>query len=267
MSRTPPLAPTAAQRLLVTALTHRGARRKANEDCICIGPWSTAQDMEVPVQRLVSLRSAVACAVADGLGGHDGGALASQIVLGRLGASAGQLRDAGTVTTFVRDMSAALRRLGEDRGFPRAPGTTLAALICPATPGAQALAVNVGDSRIYRLSHRGAERLSEDDIPATDSPDADDRTGTGGHGILQAIGGGVSAQRVQPHVSQTPLVPGVRYLLCSDGLTDVVGLGAITATALHHHDDDAALVSALFEAAMSAGGPDNISLCVVRPVA
>lgn len=267
MSRASPPSPPHAQRLLVSALTHRGARRKTNEDCVSIGQWRSAEDMEEPVQRLVSLRSPIACAVADGLGGHDGGALASQIVLGRLGAAASQLKDAASVTTFVRDMSAVLRRLGEDRGFPRAPGTTLAALICPSAPAGPALAVNIGDSRIYRLSHRGAERLSLDDTHATDSPDADDRTGTDGHGISQAIGGGMSAQRLQPHVIEAPLTPGLRYLLCSDGLTDVVGLGAITATALHHHEDDAAMVSALFQAAMAAGGPDNISLCLVRPMA
>ena len=255
------------QRLLVTALTHRGARRKTNEDCVSIGTWRASGDMDAPVQRLVSLRAAVACAVADGLGGHDGGALASQIVLARLGTDAPKLANAANITAFVRDMGATLRRLGEERGFPRAPGTTLAALICPPNLPGKALAANIGDSRIYRLSHRGAERLSEDDTTPTEGADTDDRTGTQGHGILQAIGGGTAAQRLAPHILETPLAPGVRYLLCSDGLTDVVGLGAITALALHHHDDDSAMVQALFDAAMAAGGPDNISLCLIRPMA
>jgi len=259
--------PPPAQRLLVTALTHRGTRRKANEDCISIGTWRAWEDMDAPAQRLVSLRAAVACAVADGLGGHDGGALASQIVLARLGAEAARLTDAARITAFVREMGATLRRLGEERGFPRAPGTTLAALICPPNLPGKALAVNIGDSRIYRLSQRGAERLSEDDTAPAEVADSDDRTGTQGHGISQAIGGGTSAQRLAPHIREAALTPGLRYLLCSDGLTDVVGLGAITALALHHHDDDNAMVQALFDAAMAAGGPDNISICLIRPLA
>ena len=264
MSRAPaPAAPPT--RLLATALTHRGGRRRVNEDTVGIGTWTSTADMEAPEQRLTSLRGAVVCAVADGLGGHDHGALASGIVVARLGRAAERLTDAAAVTDFLRQLGGDLHRMADDRGLRRAPGATLAALTC--RPGGTALAVNVGDSRIYRLAAHGLERISQDDTPAAAQTDAEDRTGQAGHSVLQAVGGGTDLRRLTPHVEPLPLAAGGRFLLCTDGLTDVVGAGAITAAALRHHDDDGALVMALFDLAMERGGPDNIALCLVRPLA
>lgn len=255
------------RRLMATGMTHRGARRRGNEDMLGIAGWSGNADMEQPVQRLLSLRAPFACAVADGLGGHEGGALASSIVIARLAREVMRLNDATAVANLVASLETDLTRLASERGFAKAPGSTLAALIVRGERQPM-LAINIGDSRIYRISVRGTERLSTDDTPATGSEaeDTDDRTGLAGHALVQAIGGGHAPKRLTPHVIEVPLRADERYFLCTDGVTDVMGNSEINAFSLRHHDDDTAFCAAVFAECMARGGPDNITLCLLRPM-
>jgi serine/threonine protein phosphatase PrpC len=64
-----------------------------------------------------------------------------------------------------------------------------------------------------------------------------------------------------PHVLSEPLADGARYLICSDGLTDLVDRPTIEQNL---DNDDEASVQALFVAAMARGGDDNISLILLR---
>jgi len=252
-------------RLAITAFTHRGLKRRANEDCVRIGAWAESGEMETPVHRLEALRTPLLCGVADGLGGHEGGALASGFVMARLAREVARLDNADTLVALLRQLANDVVGLGNAQGGKRPPGTTLAALLCQ-PGGMRALAVNVGDSRIYRLSHRGIEQLSSDDTaPASNAEhDEDGRTGQRGHVLSQAIGGGHAPQRLVPHIVALDLRVGERYLMCTDGLTDVLGNSEINAAALRYHDDDPALIAALSALAMERGGPDNIALCLVR---
>lgn len=253
------------RRLMATGMTHRGARRRVNEDKLGIAGWSCDGDMEAPEQRLISLRVPFACVVADGLGGHEGGALASSIVTARLTREAGHLKDATAVASLLASLEADLTHLAGAHGFASAPGSTLAALIVKSDEQ-KMLAVNVGDSRIYRFSSRGAERLSTDDTPPASDEGEDDRTGRAGHALVQAIGGGHAPKQLTPHVVEVPLRANDRYFLCTDGVTDVMGNSELHALSLRHHDDDSAFCSAVFAECMKRGGPDNITMCLLRPL-
>jgi len=248
--------------LSVTAMTHRGARRSANEDAISIGAWASSADMDAPVQRVVSLRTPVVCAVADGVGGYEGGALASRFVLSRLSREAALLADPESIKAFLQRLERDLVQLGAERGLARPPGTTLAALLFP--KASEALAVNVGDSRLYRLTRQGISRISTDDT-AGRQDDPDGRTGTHGHVLTQAIGGKPAPGRITPHVTRQALGTDAVFLLCTDGVTDVVGNSDLARLARAHDDDDPGLVQAIFDLAMARGGPDNLSACLVRP--
>jgi serine/threonine protein phosphatase PrpC len=126
-------------------------------------------------------------------------------------------------------------------------GTTVVGLLLSAT---RAVWFNVGDSRIYR--HRGGrlEQLSVDDVPS--GP----RSGL----ITQTLGGSPGFLPMAPHIGEEDLVLPSRWLLCSDGLTDMLGDAEIE-RALAASDEDA--LRALFTAAMQAGGADNISIVLV----
>jgi PPM family protein phosphatase len=117
---------------------------------------------------------------------------------------------------------------------------------------------NVGDSRVYRIGPSGLTQLSTDDTPGPKL--ADGRTAAYTTALLtQSLGGWHDADGITPHVLREP-VEG-RYLICSDGLTDLLAPEAIAA---HIGNDDAASVTALFEAAMAAGGHDNVSIVLAR---
>ena len=115
---------------------------------------------------------------------------------------------------------------------------------------------NVGDSRVYAVSGSGVERASEDDSPTL----AEGQTHTSI--VTQTLGGSPTLRPVDPHVTSYDLDPGVRYLACTDGLTDVVDDDAITAVLAEHTGAEA--VYHLWKAAMDKGGPDNITVALVE---
>jgi len=269
MTRADAMAPPHAfRRVSFTAITHRGLRRAGNEDTVAIGGWLGSTDMDSPLQRVVDLTAPAFCAVADGMGGHEGGALASRYALSRLAREAAGLTDGARVAAFLQQLDRDLIQIGADRAAARPPGTTLAAVLF--FPGAAPLGVNIGDSRIYRLGTDRIARLSVDHTegghPEGAATDPDDRTGKGGHALTQALGGKHAPDRLDPHVFALPDLRGARVLVCSDGLSDVVGTTDITRLSQEHARDDSALALSLFTLAMDRGGPDNISVCIARPL-
>jgi serine/threonine protein phosphatase PrpC len=135
-------------------------------------------------------------------------------------------------------------------------GTTVAGLLFRQSGH---LHFNVGDSRVYRFKAGFLRQLSIDDVR---SPAADPAEGRRGSTVLtQCLGGAVAMSEIAPHVGTEPVVAGWRYLLCSDGLTDMVPLERIEAI-LNEHADDPDAVAALLAAALAGGGEDNISIIV-----
>jgi serine/threonine protein phosphatase PrpC len=122
------------------------------------------------------------------------------------------------------------------------------------------MAFNVGDSRVYRIEGGALVQLSTDDTPGPKL--ADGRTAAlTSNLITQTLGGAHHLAGIEPHVVSESLVDGARYLICSDGLTDL--LDRPTLEALLARNDEAS-AKALFEAAMARGGTDNISLILLR---
>ena len=234
----------------VTAFTHKGCVRARNEDSIVVAGWVSEVEMSAPRRSRHALGEPLLFAVADGLGGHAAGEVASRHATKRLAAGKASAqadcfaaRLAGINTELYEAMKSDPSLVGM--------GTTVAGLVLCAR---RAVWFNVGDSRIYRERGGRIEQLSVDDVPP--GP----RNGV----ITQTLGGCRSFFPISPHIggedfSEENLLLRSRWLLCSERLTDMLGDAEIER--MFAASDEEAL-RALFAAAMAAGGRDNISIVV-----
>jgi serine/threonine protein phosphatase PrpC len=231
----------------ITAFTHRGRVRAGNEDTIVVGGWLSPPEMTEPDSFRHELPAPLVCAVADGMGGHRAGEVASRQAAQLLSTAGAQLASAADIARTLARINGALYDAMAREPAQAGMGTTVVGLAL----GAQLGWFNVGDSRLYRLDGGALAQLSVDDTPP--GP----RTGL----LTQSLGGLLPPAPVHPHIGEAPLAPPARFLLCSDGLTDMVDDSDI-ADGLALGDVEA--VMQLFDLAMRAGGSDNVSIVVVR---
>lgn len=230
--------------------------REHNEDCIA--------SLVLPRQGRAD--RAVLVALADGMGGHRSGELASRLaVQAALGCFAVPAAD--TRAQLQRALAAANHAVFEHaRQQPQhqGMGTTLL-LVAPAEQGL--CFAWVGDSRLYRWRDGTLTQLTRDDTlvrvlldrglidPQAAATHAD-------HSVLtQAVG--THAAIASPHVDgPVPIVHGDRYLLCSDGVHDVVGDAELQQLLAGGSPHEAA--RAIFDAALRRGASDNLSIGVLQ---
>jgi serine/threonine protein phosphatase PrpC len=158
-----PAGGAAALALTATAFTHVGAVRTRNEDTVAVDDWVMSQSMDRPMTMQRITLAPVVCLVADGLGGHAGGDVASRFVAECLAGRAAGATDAAALKDLLRAVDQALFATMRERPALHGMGTTVAGLhVAPS-----GLAVfNVGDSRVYRIARAGLTQLSTDDTPA-----------------------------------------------------------------------------------------------------
>lgn len=237
-------------RMDVTAVTHRGRVRAHNEDTIVVDGWMRGESMDAPRRSVHDVAAAPLVLVADGMGGHVGGREASrraaQGLVRLVRGDAGPTEVAGALRAVNRELFAA----ADDDPTLRGMGTTVAGI---AAMRGRTVWFNVGDSRVYSVRQGFVRQLSVDDVPAG--------AASGSGRITQALGGADAYLEINPHVGSESTRKGRRYLLCSDGLTDVLSLRTIERAL---SDDDRSLVGELLESTLAAGAPDNVSIVLAR---
>jgi serine/threonine protein phosphatase PrpC len=219
--------------------THIGLVRRRNEDSVYTG------------------RSLFA--VADGLGGHIAGDVASATVIDTLQHHDRQVDPADLATTLgraVNEANAALRHRIDETPQLVGMGTTLVAMLWSQTT---AVLANVGDSRAYQL--RGGSQivqLTEDHTygnlvaDAAGVPELPAR-------LSRFLDGRVDGR--SPDLTVQHLPPGDRYLLCTDGLSTVVPSASIV-DIMRSMDEPGEAADRLIASAIDRGGPDNITVIV-----
>jgi serine/threonine protein phosphatase PrpC len=202
-------------------------------------------------------------AVADGMGGHQAGEVASSTALEalRFAVTGGEaLREA---IVFAND--AVWEKSGADEGL-RGMGTTLTAGTMAA--GGTLLIGHVGDSRAYLLREGGLEQVTSDHSVVAELIEAGELTEEQAEldprrsMITRALG---VEPGVDVDVIPLKLRAGDRVLLCSDGLTTMVREDEIL-TILRREVDPTRAAGALVDAANAHGGADNITTVVVDVV-
>ena len=204
--------------------------------------------------------------VADGMGGHAAGEVASQIAVetvcqslqtANLDNPQEQLRQA------IEKANQAVEQAANGNKEWQGMGTTLTIILLHQQKGYLA---HVGDSRMYRLHNSQFEQLSDDHSLVGEQlrqgilTSEQAKRSTLGNILLQALG-------ITPELDicqkTFPLVVGDRYLLCSDGLTDMVTDTEIEEI-LKRPGKLNPLCNTLIEKAISAGGKDNITVVVLQ---
>jgi protein phosphatase len=207
--------------------------------------------------------------VADGMGGHNAGEVASAIAVRTMLDAAGDgFTDHETFVAAVRAANAAIHDAADGLSEQRGMGTTLTA-VAPLRLGAgepPALSItNVGDSRTYvfrdgelrqlSVDHSYVQELLSEGLVTAEEARVHPRRNI----VTRALGIDGS---VSPDAWVIPLVVGDRFLLCSDGLVDEV-TDADIATVLRTVTDPNRAASELVAAANRNGGRDNVTVIVV----
>ncbi len=245
-------------RFRVGAVTHTGHVRDHNEDAFLVlpdvAPWLVV--------------------VADGMGGHQSGEVASRLTVEEMAAAfAGRppertllRRRANARERLITAIEQANRRvLGEARRDvgKQGMGTTVVALVID---GGSVHVAHVGDSRAYRLRDDTLKQLTRDHSLLNDYLDMGLLTPEQAASfpyknvIVRAVG---LSPFVEVEVDTLDVSAGDRFLLCSDGLTDLVSDTTIR-DRLARGDDPINTAETLVKLALQAGGLDNVTAVVAH---
>ncbi|MHA4852996.1 PP2C family protein-serine/threonine phosphatase [Rhodococcus sp. MSC1_016] len=228
--------------LRYAARSDRGLVRSNNEDSVYAGA------------RLLAL--------ADGMGGHAAGEVASQLMIAALA----HLDDDEPGEDLLGKLEAATRE-GNDSIADHVEedpeldgmGTTLTAILFS---GSKLGLVHIGDSRAYLLRDNTLTQITRDDTFVQSLVDEGRITAEQAHThpqrslIMRALTG----NEIEPTLTVREARAGDRYLLCSDGLSDVVSDETIENTMREGSQDECA--DRLIELALRSGGPDNVTVVV-----
>lgn len=206
-------------------------------------------------------------AVADGMGGHAAGEVASSVAITALApldddAAGNDLLDA--LAAALEDANDQLRALTEDNNALDGMGTTVTALL---SAGGRLAVAHVGDSRLYLLRDGELTQVTHDhtfvqDLVDTGRITAEQASSHPQRALLTRALDGREAVRADLSVREARR--GDRYLLCTDGLSGVVSEETIT-DALQLTEPQTA-ADRLVELALKGGGPDNITVVVADVV-
>lgn len=241
-------------------LAHVGQKRTNNEDC-----WVADEQLGLYL-------------VADGMGGHSAGDVASAMAISAALSTVRERRDllaqvqAGElaarelmplVQSAINAANEAVRAAAEQDPSKQGMGCTLTLLLIAGTRGIMG---HVGDSRLYVSRGDRVHQLSHDQTVAADlvregvlTPEQAE-TSRWRNALSQAIG---IKPAVTPDYLRFELVPGDRFLLCSDGLSNYVQDKEWLATQLRQEDLEG-IPTELVAFANEAGGSDNITAVVVE---
>ncbi|SDS37585.1 PP2C family protein-serine/threonine phosphatase [Microterricola viridarii] len=232
------------------ALTDTGRRREANEDSF--------------------LAATPIFAVADGMGGHSAGDVASAAVVSRLAEHTGE--SAVGPAAIDEALRLAVQDMRHQVGLTDSgSGTTVTGAAITTTAGADAawLVFNIGDSRVYALRAGQLEQLTRDHSVVQELIDSGHITPEEAevhphsNVITRAVG---FHEAPVPDYQLLAVEPGVRLLICSDGLTkELTNYGIRHFLLANPRPADAA--AELVGAALGNGGRDNVTVVVVDVVA
>ena len=215
--------------------------------------------------------SAVLCVVTDGMGGHDGGELASYFTTESLfkiwtsqdkGFESKAKETEELIAKCIQKINYKVFSINNFLGIDRPMGTTVTAALF--TPGKVTL-FQVGDSRCYLWRENHLQQLTEDQtlvarmVRHGTISEAEAKNHPLSHLLSNCLG---SSDYLPIDITHHKRRPGDRFLVCSDGLYGSMGFDDIKRT-LSKHPSPSFAINELFELAFRGGGKDNITAILV----
>jgi protein phosphatase len=264
--------------------THPGRVRDDNQDQYLVAVLERALFIEgssLPAEagtRITDTPQGRLLIVADGIGGHGGGELASAVTIDAMAhyafeampwamarSETSQQELAEGLRDAVTKAQARVRRVARRKNVAPDLGTTLT-MAYVSWPDLHL--VHVGDSRAYLLregklhrltrDHTLAQRLVDDDVLAPEEAERSQYS----HVLINAVGGGTDELDVELHRIRLEVED--QLMLCTDGLYDMVPDAEIAQRLQRTSEPVEAVVKGLIAAANAAGGRDNVTVVLAR---
>lgn len=242
----------------VASLSDLGMRRATNQDNLSVSLASSMEQWQ---------RKGHVFIVADGMGAHAAGELASKLAIDNIPHLYAKYNDSSApeeMKKAVQDANGEIHRRGQANEEFHNMGTTCSVLtILPQG----AVCAHIGDSRVYRLTQNRIEQLTFDHSLVWEMRVAgqltaeEERMGKVPKNVITRSLGPYSECKVDLE-GPFPIQVGDTFLLCSDGLTGVVSDTEIGSILANMTPDEA--VSVLVDLANLRGGPDNITVIIIK---
>jgi len=201
-------------RVIAGAYSDKG-RRHHNEDAFLCALYTGAGIEEGGAEFSGVVNAPLFFLVADGMGGHDAGDVASAFVVENMrnaaqtAANEERVFNEASIEELIKSVHTALLKEGKEKGTPNMGSTLTGLLLQKEAPCAF---LNAGDSRVYRLRNGFLQQLSKDDSLSEIMP------GAAKNIITNAVGAGLKEISVASRFSQSVAVAGDIFLMCSDGV-------------------------------------------------
>lgn len=251
-----------ADKISISGITDTGLVRSNNEDTI-------GSDAELGLLVL-----------ADGMGGHKGGEVASaiavdsilqelrkvlpEIVSGKVDDTTGYSLESMAVETAIKNANSHIYRTAQDNSQYEGMGTTIVVLLFYDN---RITVAHVGDSRLYRLRDTLLEQLTRDHTLLQELVDRgfytrkEARESMNKNLVTRAVG---VSPTVDIDLLEDIALKNDLYLLCSDGLTDMISDDLIEDIQLNYKDDLEKMNQELIKQAKDHGGKDNVSVMLAQ---
>lgn len=253
----------------IWGFSHQGLIRSENQDCFMVNNLVSRDNVKMDIDNADSVNDkGIMCAIADGLGGHKGGAVASEMVLTHIAEAVKDIHECSEIESahqYINKLilechNNLLEISGKDEAI-MGMGTTIVGVYIREQ---FALVFHAGDSRLYCFREKKLIMLTQDHSfekylqALSGNYEPMSKSGI----IVNCLGGGTGS-RCEPEIHKLSFLPGDLLLLCSDGLTDMVEDN--TMEKLLSVDAEVQIKGEkLINEANYNGGIDNITLLLIE---
>lgn len=239
--------------IVYSCISHIGNIRKINQDnFICDGFYMKTKDikMKFPFSGTLILKKPKLFGIFDGMGGEECGEIASYLAAKEATEIPLKKDSVLTLMKYCKQANYKICKYAENNSV-LAMGTTAAMLLFSKK---EITLCNIGDSKVFRYANGELKQISKDHIVisafGTKPP------------LSQNLGIPPNQLLIEPYLSQGRYKNGDKYLICSDGLTDMLTLEEIKEFLGNHNIEETA--SNLVNRALENGGKDNVTVILLE---